>query len=109
MLALTVAILRTRPAQGPGIDGPAPPARLVSLHGEAVCTRCILHQTDHCQLAIRVREQGRQELLVVKSDGAGGALGHRFCRAPVPVLAEGTVRTDNGRQLLLATRLEAER
>jgi hypothetical protein len=84
-------------------------ARLVSLRGEAVCTHCILSLTKQCQLAIRVHEHGHEEVLVVNCPFVPGDLGHAYCKAPVPILAEGTVHTENGRQLLVATRLEVQR
>jgi hypothetical protein len=80
----------------------------VSLHAEVVCEHCVLHESDECRPAVRVHEAGldgtmhlsdnavRREFL--RREGCG--------RTPLPVLAEGTVRTENGRPLLIATRLE---
>jgi hypothetical protein len=91
-----------------------PPAtvQFVSLRGEAVCAHCILHQTDACRPALRVREGGREEDLLVNTDaisGAGNELGPAICFAPVLIHAQGTVHTENGRRFLAATRLEVQR
>jgi hypothetical protein len=96
---------------------PAPPATVpvapalaqVSLHGEAVCTRCILHQSKKCQVAILVHESGEEKVLFVKNCQEGPHTVPPCCAKPVPVVAEGTVHTENGRQLLVATRLEIAR
>src|SRR5262249_38835698 len=82
--------------------------RTVSVRGEALCTHCILHQTKECQVAVRVRERGHDELLVVSDPPFPEELGPACCSSPVPVLVEGTVRIENGRQLLAATRLEVQ-
>jgi hypothetical protein len=97
------------PTPGPeqyGTESPA--ARLVSVRGEGVCTRCILHLTKKCQLAIRVREGEREELLLVNENAASRDLGPACCASPVPILAQGTVHTENGRLFLAATRLEVQ-
>jgi hypothetical protein len=95
------------PTPGPTRHGTeSPAARLVSVRGEGVCARCILHLTQKCQLAIRVREGEHQELLFVNENAASRDLGPACCASPVPVLAQGTVHTENGRLVLAATRLE---
>jgi len=134
LLALTVGVLLNRPPQGhamvnhdpagtpverPNVLAPAPGSavasqtsaiRPVSLRGDAICTRCILHQTERCQMAIRVQESGKPAVLLVNSDGATvGDLGHAYCLRPVPVLAEGSVRLEKGLQYLVATRIDVQR
>jgi hypothetical protein len=109
ILALTVGLLRiTGPASSDAVDRRPAPARLVSLRGEAVCTRCILHQTKACQLALRVHESGREELWDVNDQGALSNLGRAYCSGATTVLAQGSLRSEHGRQLLLATRLEVQ-
>jgi hypothetical protein len=136
ILALTAGLLLNRPPQGqatvnrdpapapaagPNVPAPAPapvsaiasqtPAiRPVSLRGEVICTRCILHQTTRCQMAIRVHESGKEAVLFVNSESAtGGNLGHAYCLGPVPVLAQGSVRSEEGHQYLVATRIDVQR
>jgi hypothetical protein len=95
------------PTPGPsGHETESPAARLVSLQGEGVCARCILHLTNKCQLTIRVREGEREELFLVNENAASRDLVPACCANPVPILAQGTVHTENGRLLLATTRLE---
>jgi hypothetical protein len=95
------------PTPGPSGHGTESPAvRLVSLHGEGVCGRCILHLTNQCQLTIRVREGGREELFLVNENAASRDLVPAICANPIPILAEGTVHAENGRLFLATTRLE---
>jgi hypothetical protein len=109
ILALTAGLLWVRPPTGTkAADRRQAPLRLVSLKGEAVCTRCILHQSEACQLAIRVHQSGREELWVVDDQGAESNVGRAYCRGPTPVLAQGSLRSEHGRWSLVATRLEVQ-
>jgi hypothetical protein len=109
ILALTAGLLWIRPTAGPeAADRRQGPVRLVSLKGEAVCTRCILHQTEACQLALRVHQSGREELWVVNDQGAESNLGRAYCHGATPVLAQGSLRSEHGQWSLLATRLEVQ-
>jgi hypothetical protein len=45
----------------------------------------------------------------VSHEGAESDLGHAYCLGPTPILARGTLCSEDGRRLLLATRLEVER
>jgi hypothetical protein len=109
ILALTSGLLWVRAPAGPeAADRRQPPVRLVSLKGEAVCTHCILHQTEACQLALRVHQSGREELWDVNDEGAESNLGRAYCHGATPVLAQGSLRSEHGRWSLLATRLEVQ-
>jgi hypothetical protein len=95
------------PTPGPSGHGTESPAvRLVSVQGEGVCARCILHLTDKCQLTIRVREDEREELFLVNENATSRDLIPACCAKPVPILAQGSVHTENGRLFLATTRLE---
>ena len=109
ILASTVGLLQFRTPGGfeATVRRPAH-VRLVSLRAEAICTRCILHETKACQLALRVNEGGREELWEVNDRGAQTNLGRAYCRGAIPVLAEGSLSSERGRPLLLATRLEVQ-
>lgn len=109
ILAATVGLLRTRtPGGSEAADRRPAQVRLVSLRAEAVCTRCILHETEACQLALRVHQSGREELWEVNDQGAQTNLGRAYCQGATPVLAQGSLVSEHGRQLLLATRLEVQ-
>jgi hypothetical protein len=61
-------------------------------------------------MAIRVHESGKEAVLFVNSESAtGGNLGHAYCLGPVPVLAQGSVRSEEGHQYLVATRIDVQR
>ena len=112
ILALTAGLFWVRPPAGPkAADRRQAPVRLVSLRGEAVCTRCILHQTKVCQIALRVHQSGRAGKSCGSSttQGAESNLpGSSYCHGATPVLAQGSLRSEHGQWSLLATRLEVQ-
>ncbi|WP_406699292.1 hypothetical protein V5E97_10505 [Singulisphaera sp. Ch08] len=86
-------------------------ATQISLRGVVVCVHCTLHETEKCQPAVRIREEGREETLFLDDNAVRRDFNRtQGCgRTPLPVLAQGTVHTENGRPLLAATRLEVQR
>jgi hypothetical protein len=90
-------------ARGAGAE-----VKRISLHGEVVCAHCILHQTDDCRPVVRVREADHVETIALSDNAVCRAFYRKQgCgRTPLPVLAEGVMRKENGRTLLGATRLE---
>lgn len=83
----------------------------ISLHGRAVCAHCTLHQTKECQPAVRIREGEGEQTLFLSDNSISRDFKRRqgCCRTPLQILAEGTVHTEHGRSLLVATRLEIQR
>jgi hypothetical protein len=100
------------PSAVPGILGSnLAVATHVSLHGKAVCTHCTLHQTKECQPAVRIRGGEGEQTLFLSDNAISRDFKRRqgCCRTPLLVYAEGTVRSEHGRLLLGATRLEIQR
>jgi hypothetical protein len=71
----------------------------VTIHGEAVCTACVLHQTHECHPAIRVTAGGATQIYYLDSNRAVAGLQGRFCTGPTPAVATGTTATKGGRLL----------
>lgn len=106
ILIAGILAMRWRAEEGAASFGPD--AMLVSLEGEAVCSHCVLHQTDECRPVVRIREEGREKTLFFDDNAVYRDFSHKqgCCRKPVPVLAKGVVHTEDGRPHLAATRLE---
>ena len=82
--------------------------RQVSLRGEVVCLHCVLHQAEECRPVVRVHEADRDETIALSDNAVCRDFYRtRGCgRKPIPVIAEGVMRAEDGRPLLAATRLE---
>ena len=74
----------------------------VTIHGEAVCTACVLHQTHDCHPAIRVTSEGATQIYYLDSNQAVAGMQGRFCSGPTPAVATGTTATKDGRRLFAA-------
>lgn len=80
-----------------------------TIHGEAVCTACTLHETHEHLPAIRVRTNGEQRIYYVSSDPAAIQRLGNYCAAPVPLIATGRSNTRRGRLELNVEAAEADR
>jgi hypothetical protein len=107
LAAVGIAAFRSRQDAGT-VSVRAAGMERVSLRGEIVCAHCILHQTGDCRPVVRVHEADRDETIAL-SDNAVYRDFYRKqgCgRKPVPVIAEGVMRAEDGHPLLAVTRLE---
>ena len=78
-----------------------------TLHGEVVCTACILHQTHEHLPAILVRDGTTTRVYYVESgQQAFRGLGD-FCAAPIPTVTTGKAEMKDGRMLFDAETVEA--
>jgi hypothetical protein len=72
------------------------------LKGEAVCTACVLHETQDHAPALRVVAGLSTNIYYVDSSPALAALQSYFCSGPTTATAEGKARVEKGRRLFQA-------
>jgi len=74
-----------------------------TLHGEAVCAACTLHEPhaahEH-QPVLRIREGGTERLCYLESERPLYPEIGDYCERPVPIDATGGLRTEKGRLIL---------
>jgi hypothetical protein len=75
-------------------------AQAVTLHGEAICTACALHETHAHLPAIRVHEQGTTHIYYVRPDPSPVQQLGSYCAAPMPVVVTGTTTLREGHRLI---------
>src|SRR5688572_14213478 len=73
------------------------------LKGEAVCTACVLHETQEHAPALRVIAGPSTNIYYLDRSPAVAALQGYFCSGPTAATAEGKARTEEGRRLFQAT------
>ncbi len=77
---------------------------MVTIEGEAICTRCILHETHDCRPAVRVVAGGTEQVYYLSENPAVKQCHAPFCsKDPVRVRATGTASVDHGHLRLEAT------
>lgn len=88
-------------------------AEEVTVTGDAVCAKCALKETKACQNTITVEKDGKKTVYYLEQNAvskkAHSGLG--ICGAktdsPVKVKATGTVKEEDGKKVLTASKLEA--
>ena len=82
--------------------------------GEAVCAKCALEETPKCQNTVTVDEAGAKTTYYITHDAvskkAHGALG--ICTAKkgagVKVAVTGTMKEENGKKVITASKIEKD-
>jgi hypothetical protein len=83
-------------------------AEAKTIHGEAICTKCMLHETHEHLPAIRVREGDTTRVYRLQCQPpAAGRIGN-YCAAPIPVVVTGTAASRDGLLVLDASSVAVE-
>jgi hypothetical protein len=81
-------------------------AKEVKIKGEALCAKCELHETDHCQTAIRVKEDGKDVIYYAKDNEVAKKFHKTICQGPAKVTAVGVVTEKDGKKIIKLTKIE---
>ena len=76
---------------------------VITLRGEAVCTACVLHETQDHTPALRVVAGPSTNIYYLDRSPALATLQGYFCSGPTAATAEGKARTKEGRRMFHAT------
>ena len=74
--------------------------------GEGACARCTLKETKECQHAITAEEEGKKVTYYLTQNSVAKEFGNQLCSDKKKVKATGTVKTMDGKQILLPTKIE---
>jgi hypothetical protein len=80
-------------------------ADVMTIHGQALCTKCELHETGKCATAIRTKDG---TLYYAADNDVAKEFHKNICQAPSKVVATGTVKDKDGKKTILLTKIEAE-
>jgi hypothetical protein len=76
-----------------------------TIKGEAVCTKCELHETAKCGTAIRVGAT----IYYVKNNKVAKDFHKDICQAPAKVVATGEVTEKDGKKTITLTKIELDK
>jgi len=76
------------------------------VHGEAVCTACVLHEGHTHTPAIRVQTDGATHIYYLESSPRLTELQGYFCSGPNPITVEGKPHPAGGRMMLDVSHIE---
>ena len=79
----------------------------VTLKGTALCAKCELKQTEKCQPALKVTEDGKDVIYYITMDDKGKALHHEICKESKDgVSVTGVVSEKDGQKWITASKIE---
>ncbi len=77
----------------------------VTLHGEGLCAKCALGQTDSCQNAIRINEAGKENVYLLTANDASKAFHKNICSGSAKISVAGKFIEAGGKKQFTATKL----
>lgn len=84
----------------------ADPAKEVTVTGEAKCAKCALDETEECQNAIEVMENGQKVTYYLAANDVSKAFHRNVCTSTAKVVATGTVEIQDGKHVMTVTKIE---
>lgn len=71
-----------------------------TLHGEAICTACMLHESHEHRPVLRYHDGAEEKLCYLECELAVAHAIGNYCAGPVPIDATGGLRREEGRLVL---------
>jgi hypothetical protein len=82
-------------------------AKEVTLTGNAVCAKCVLHETKECQNVLQVVESGKTNNYYLAQNAVSKNFHDQICgTAGEKVTATGTVSEKSGKETFTASKIE---
>ena len=77
----------------------------VTITGEGKCAKCALHETDKCQTAIQVEENGKNVTYYLAQNDTSKDFHENVCKKSEKVTATGVVSEENGKKILTVSKI----
>jgi len=77
----------------------------VTITGEGKCAKCALHETDKCQTAIQVEENGKNVTYYLAQNDMSKDFHENVCKKSEKVTATGVVTEENGKKILTVSKI----
>jgi hypothetical protein len=79
-----------------------------TIKGEAVCTKCELHETDKCATAIRTKVDGKDVIYYAVDNDVAKKFHKSICQGPAKVTAVGTVKEKDGKKMIKLSKIDLD-
>jgi hypothetical protein len=77
----------------------------VTITGAGKCAKCALHETDKCQTAIQVEENGKNVTYYLAQNDMSKDFHENVCKKSEKVTATGVVSEENGKKILTVSKI----
>src|SRR5580704_6103647 len=74
-----------------------------TIKGEALCTKCELHETDKCSTAIRTPDG---KIYYAENNDVAKQFHKTICQGPEKVVATGVVKDKDGKKVIVLSKIE---
>ena len=78
----------------------------VTVKGEGKCGKCALKETKKCQNVIEAKEEGKTVKYYLADNEVSKDFHDNICKESKKVTATGTVKEEDGKKVLTATKIE---
>ena len=78
----------------------------VTVTGMGKCAKCSLKETDKCQNVIETKEDGKKVKYYLAKNETSDNFHDNICKESKKVTATGTVKEEDGKKVLTATKIE---
>jgi hypothetical protein len=78
----------------------------VTLTGDGKCAKCLLHETDKCQNALQVQEDGKTVTYYLAANKISTDFHENLCKESKKITVTGTVKEKDGKKILTASKIE---
>lgn len=80
--------------------------KLKTFTGKGECGKCALKKTDSCQMALTVKEDGKNKIYLLANNDVTKAFHKNICTSDKQVKVQGTVEEKNGEEIIVAKKIE---
>lgn len=77
-----------------------------TLTGKGECGKCSLKQTSSCQMALTVKEDGKDQTYLLANNDISKAFHKNICTEEKQVKVTGTVKEQDGKKVIEAKKIE---
>jgi hypothetical protein len=78
----------------------------VTITGDGKCAKCALKETDKCQNVIETEKNGKKVTYYLAANDISKEFHSNVCKETKKITATGTVKTEDGKKVLTATKIE---
>jgi hypothetical protein len=78
----------------------------VTVTGEGKCAKCALKEADSCQNVIESKENGKTVKYYLAKNDVSKEFHDNICKENKKVIAKGTVKEEDGKKVLTASKID---
>ncbi len=76
--------------------------------GKGECAKCALDKADSCQMAITVKEDGKDKTYLLENNAVTKAYHKNICKSEKKVKVIGTFKEKDGEKIIVAKKVETQ-